>query len=244
MASTYLRRGLAAGLLAGLLAGLFAYFVGEPLLDRAIAFEEVSAGAHGHHGDGHHAEEEGVFSRGTQKVGLFFATGLFGTTVGGIFGLVFAFFRGRLTAEGDLRRSLYLTAALFAGTFAIPFLKYPANPPSVGDPSTIGARTAAYFTLVALSLLAVLAAWLAARLMRERGVEERKRRAVVGAGLLAVVAVLFLALPPGASAEGFPAGLLWGFRLSSFGTQLVFWAGLGALFGLLCERARRRGETA
>jgi hypothetical protein len=85
---------MAAGLLAGLLAGLFAFFVGEPLLDRAIAFEEASAG-HGH-------GEEEVFSRTTQKVGLFFATGLFGTTVGGIFGLVFAFFRGRLAAVGDL----------------------------------------------------------------------------------------------------------------------------------------------
>ena len=236
MVSTYLRRGLAAGLLAGLLAGLFAFFVGEPLLDRAIAFEEASAGAH-------HAEEE-VFSRTTQKVGLFFATGLFGTTVGGVFGLVFAFFRGRLAAEGDLKRSLYLTAALFAGAFAIPFLKYPANPPSVGDPSTIGARTAAYFTLVALSLLAVLAAWLAARGLRDRGVETSQRRAIVGAGLLGVVAILFLALPPAASAEGYPSGLLLGFRLSSFGTQLVFWAGLGALFGLLCERANRRGGIA
>ena len=236
MVSTYLRRGMAAGLLAGLLAGLFAFFVGEPLLDRAIAFEEASAG-HGH-------GEEEVFSRTTQKVGLFFATGLFGTTVGGIFGLVFAFFRGRLAAEGDLRRSLYLTAALFAGAFAIPFLKYPANPPSVGDPSTIGARTAAYFTLVALSLLAVLAAWLAARWMRERGTEAPKRRAMVGAGLLVVMVILFVVLPPAASAEGFPAGLLWGFRLSSFGTQLVFWAGLGALFGLLCERANRGGGAA
>jgi len=234
--STYLRRGMAAGLLAGLLAGLFAYLVGEPVLDRAIAFEEASAG-HGH-------GEEEVFSRTTQKVGLFFATGLFGTTVGGIFGLVFAFFRGRLAAEGDLRRSLYLTAALFAGAFAIPFLKYPANPPSVGDPSTIGARTAAYFTLVALSLLAVLAAWLAARWMRERGTEAPKRRAMVGAGLLVVMVILFVVLPPAASAEGFPAGLLWGFRLSSFGTQLVFWAGLGALFGLLCERANRGGGAA
>ncbi len=235
MVSTYLGRGLVAGLLAGLLAGLFALFVGEPLLDRAIAFEEASAG-HGH--------GEEVFSRPTQKVGLFFATGLFGTTVGGIFGLVFAFFRGRLAVEGDLRRSLYLTAALFAGAFAIPFLKYPANPPSVGDPSTIGARTAAYFTLVALSLLAVLAAWLAARGLRERGVEAPSRRAMVGAGLLAVVAILFLILPPASSAGDFPTGLLWGFRLSSFGTQLVFWAGLGALFGLLCERANRRGGAA
>ncbi|CAA9562687.1 MAG: hypothetical protein AVDCRST_MAG49-2636 [uncultured Thermomicrobiales bacterium] len=67
---------------------------------------------------------------------------------------------------------------------------------------------------------------------------------IVAAGLLLVVSVLFSTLPPAAPTEGFPSGLLWGFRLSSFGTQLVFWAGLGALFGLLCERANRRGGTA
>jgi len=234
--SAYLRRGMAAGLLAGLLAGLFAFFTGEPLLDRAVAIEEASAG-------GTHHEEE-VFSRTTQKAGLFFATGLFGVTVGGIFGLVFAFFRGRLAAESDLKRSVYLTAAVFAGAFLIPFLKYPANPPSVGDPDTIGARTAAYFTLVALSLLVVLAAWLAARLLRERGVRTARRRAIVGAGVALAVAALFLALPAAPSAGDFPAGLLWGFRLSSFGTQLVFWAGLGVVFGLLCERANREGTVA
>ncbi len=233
MVSAYLRRGMAAGLLAGLLAGLFAFSVGEPLLDRAIAIEEASAGAH------HHDEEEEVFSRPTQKAGLFFATGLFGVTVGGIFGLAFAFFRGRLAANGDLRRSVSLACALFAGAFLIPFLKYPANPPAVGDPETIGARTVAYFMLAALSLLAVLGAWLLARRLRERGVETSRRRAIVGAAMALVVATLFLALPAGPSAGDFPVGLLWGFRLSSFGTQLVFWAGLGVLFGLLCERANR-----
>ena len=236
MVSAYLRRGLAAGLLAGLLAGLFAFFVGEPLLERAIAIEEASA-----HGD-HHEEE--VFSRPTQKVGLFFATGLFGATVGGVFGLVFALFRERFATRGDLKRSVSLAGAAFAGAFLIPFLKYPANPPSVGDPETIGARTAAYFALVALSLLAVLAAWLAARRLREDGVEARRRRLIVGAGLVVAVAALFVALPAGPSARDFPAGLLWGFRLSSLGTQLVFWAGLGVLFGLLCERARTRGGAA
>ncbi len=227
---------MAAGLLAGLLAGLFAFFVGEPLLDRAIAIEEASAGAHHH--------DEKIFSRSTQKAGLFFATGLFGVTVGGVFGLAFAFFRGRLAADSDFKRSVYLTAALFAGAFLIPFLKYPANPPAVGDPETIGARTAAYFTLVALSLLLVLAAWLAARLLRGRGVATPRRRAIVGAGLVLAVAALFFALPAAPSPGDFPAGLLWGFRLSSFGTQLVFWAGLGVVFGFLCERANRAGVAA
>ena len=246
MVSAYLRRGMAAGLLAGLLAGLFAFFVGEPVLDRAIALEE-SARAHGHEGGGHAhggGGDEETFSRTTQKVGLFFATGLFGVTVGGVFGIGYAFFRERLSAGSDFKRSISLTGAIFVGAFLIPFLKYPANPPSVGDPSTIRERTAAYFTLVALSLLAILLAWLAARTLKARGVEALRRRLMVGASLVVAVGVLFLLLPAAPSDGGFPSGMLWAFRLSSFGTQIAFWACLGLLFGVLCERARRKGVTA
>jgi hypothetical protein len=231
--SAYLRRGMAAGLLAGLLAGLFAFLVGEPILDRAIALE-ASSGAH----------HEEVFSRSTQKIGLFFATGLFGVTVGGVFGIVYAFFRERLSAGSDLMRSISLAGAIFAGAFLIPFLKYPANPPYVGDPSTIRERTAAYFTLVALSLLATLIAWIAARSLEARGVGASRRRLTVGVGVIVVIGVLFFLLPAAPSAGGFPSGTLWAFRLSSLGTQLAFWVGLGLLFGVLCERARRKGVTA
>jgi hypothetical protein len=230
MVSAYLRRGMAAGLLVGLLAGLFAFVVGEPVLDKAIALEEASEGAH----------HEEIFSRSTQKVGLFFATGLFGVTVGGVFGIVYAFFRDRLAAGSDLGRSISLSGAIFVGAFLIPFLKYPANPPSVGDPSTIRERTAAYFALVALSLLTMLVAWLSARALKARGFDAPRRRLMVGVGLVLVVAVLFLSLPAGPSAEGFPSGMLW---FSSLGTQVVFWAGLGLLFGWLCERARRKGAA-
>jgi predicted cobalt transporter CbtA len=224
---------MAAGLLVGLLAGLFAFVVGEPVLDKAIALEEASEGAH----------HEEIFSRSTQKVGLFFATGLFGVTVGGVFGIVYAFFRDRLAAGSDLGRSISLSGAIFVGAFLIPFLKYPANPPSVGDPSTIRERTAAYFALVALSLLTMLVAWLSARALKARGFDAPRRRLMVGVGLVLVVAVLFLSLPAGPSAEGFPSGVLWAFRFSSLGTQVVFWAGLGLLFGWLCERARRKGAA-
>lgn len=231
MVASYLRRGLAAGLLAGVLAGLFAFFIGEPFLEEAIGLEEAAAGD---------AHEEEVFSRSTQKVGLFFVTGLSGSFVGGLFGLAFAYFRGRLASESDWNRSLSLAAAVFAGAVLIPFLKYPANPPTVGDPATIGARTAAYFTMVALSLLAILAAWYAARALREQGVSPPVRQAAVGAGFVVVVAGLFMSLPAAADPEGFPAGLLWNFRLSSLGTQIVLWAGLGVVFGALCERANRK----
>ena len=235
MVSAYLRRGMAAGLLVGLLAGVFAFFVGEPLLDRAVALEEAA-----HHNEGH----EEVFSRSTQKVGLFFATGLFGVTAGGVFGISYAFFRDRLASSSDLKRSFSLAGVVFAGAFLIPFLKYPANPPTVGDPATIRERTAAYFTLVALSLFAMLIAWLAARMLKARGFSVARRRLMVGAGLVVAIGVMFLAFPAAPSADGFPSGLLWAFRLSSFGTQLIFWAGLGVLFGLLCERANRKGTVA
>jgi hypothetical protein len=230
MITLYLRRGMAAGLLAGLLAGLFALFIGEPFVDQAIRLEEAAAGGHG----------EEVFGRSTQKVGLFFATGLFGVTVGGMFGIAYAYFRGRLASGSEWYRSLSLAGAVFAGAFLFPYVKYPANPPTVGDPETIGDRTAAYFTMVALSLLVVLAAWHAARRLRERGISAPVRQLAVGLGVVAAVGTLFFVLPDAPDPGGFPSGLLWNFRLSSFGTQLVYWTGLGAAFGLLCERASRR----
>ncbi len=50
------------------------------------------------------------------------------------------------------------------------------------------------------------------------------------AGLLAGLFAFFLGEPY----------LEWNLRLSSLGSQLVFWTGLGVVFGLLCERANRR----
>jgi Probable cobalt transporter subunit (CbtA) len=217
--ATYLRRGLAAGLLAGLLAGVFAFAFGEPQVDRAIALEEKADAAHAHGAaPRHHGGGMAELSRSTQKVGLFFATGLSGCFLGGMFGIAFAFFRERLSAKSDWSRSLSLAAALFAGSVLLPFLKYPANPPGVGDPSTIASRTSSYFAMVALSLLTVLAAWLAARFLRERGVSLPVRQVVVGVGFAAIVGLLLAVLPPAPDPGSFPAGLLWNYRLSSLGT--------------------------
>ena len=228
--TSYLRRGLVAGLVAGLLAGVFAFFVGEPILDQAINLEEASSSTH----------DEEVFGRGAQKLGLFFIMGLFGVTVGGIFGLVFAYFRDWLAPDTDWMRSVSLSLAVFAGAFLIPFLKYPANPPGVGEAATIGDRTTAYYTMVGLTLLVVLISWIISKALRQRKIPDPARQILVGLGLSAAVTVLFLILPAAPDPGSVPAGLLWDFRISSLGTQLVFWAGLGVLFGLLCERANRR----
>lgn len=231
MIAVHLRRGMAAGLLAGLLCGFFALFFGEPSVDGAIQAEEAHQAASANHG------HEEIFSRSTQKVGLLVATGLFGITGGGIFGMAYAYFRDRLSSSSEWSRSLSLAYAAFFGAFLIPFLKYPANPPGVGGPETIGSRTAEYFSMVALSLLVVLVAWCVARRLRGRGTGTPVRQLTVGLGVAVAVGILFLVLPAAPDPGEFPSGLLWNFRLSSLGTQLVFWTGLGVIFGLLSERA-------
>jgi predicted cobalt transporter CbtA len=227
----YLRRGLAAGLLAGLLAGLFAYLFAEPVLDRAIELESAA----------HEGHAEAVFDRGEQKAGLILATALYGTSVGALFGLLSALFRRRSPGPGEWRRSLALAAAIFLGAVLLPFLKYPPNPPGVGaDPATLTGRTLAYLAMIALGLLAVLAAWRFARGLRDASPPVRDLTG--GVVLVGLWAFLYLAMPDFGGAGGHaPADLVWDFRLSSLGTQAVLWAGIGCTFGLLGERARKRG---
>jgi predicted cobalt transporter CbtA len=230
----YLRRGLAAGLLAGLLAGLFAYLFAEPVLDRAIELESAAhAGEHG----------EAVFDRGEQKAGLILATALYGTSVGALFGLFSAFIRRRSRTRSEWRRSLTLAGVVFLGAVLLPFLKYPPNPPGVGvDPSTLTERTLAYLAMAGLGLLAVPAAWRFARATPLGGASRPARYLASGAVLLALWAFLYLTMPEFVPTHGYaPAGLVRDFRVSSLGTQVVLWAGIGCVFGLLGERASRRG---
>ena len=223
MLRTYLGRGVAAGLLAGLISGLFAYFFGEPHVDRALALEEGGA-------------FNEVVSRPVQRLGLVVAVALYGTAVGAIFGLVFASLRDRMAAHDDWSRSLRLAAALFAGLFFLPFLKYPADPPGTGDPSNIGTRTVIYLVTVAVCVSAVFVAWSVGRTLREQGTGTLARQVIVGAGFVTVLAGFFLAMPPATNPNDFPGDVLWDFRVSTLGTQALLWATLGAVFGVLCER--------
>jgi hypothetical protein len=227
---TYLGRGVAAGLLAGLAAGLFAYFFGEPHVDRALALESGNA-------------FNQVVDRPTQRLGLVVAVALYGASVGAVFGLAFASLRDRMAAPDDWTRSLRLSAALFAGLFFLPFLRYPADPPGTGDPSNIGVRTVVYLVTVAVCVAAVFVAWSVARTLREGGTGKPARQALVGAGMVVVLAAFFATMPPATSPGDFPGDVLWDFRVSAVGTQAVLWAGLGVVFGALCERTDRKGAV-
>ena len=100
-----------------------------------------------------------LVSRGVQSTaGLLTATCVFGLALGGLFALTFAAVQGRVSRLRPSATAGLLALAGYLIVFAVPFLKYPANPPGVGDPDTIGRRTALYLAMIAVSILAAVVA--------------------------------------------------------------------------------------
>src|SRR6185312_7451 len=119
----------------------------------------------------HHAMEEELVSRQVQStIGLFTGVVVVGAALGGLFALVFAFAYGRIGRLGPRVTAALLAAGGFIAFAFVPGLKYPANPPSVGAPETIGYRTELYFLMVLISLAAAVAAiMLGRRLIARHG---------------------------------------------------------------------------
>lgn len=230
--ASLLRRGLVAGLLAGLAAGLFYLIAGEPVVQQALHYESAAGGG---------AVE--VFSRGTQRLGLLAAALLYGTAMGGVFGFLYALLEPYLAPGSAWDRSLRLAAAAFASAWLVPFLKYPSNPPGVGDPSTGAERTRLYLAMVAVSLGAWVGAWLLSRYLAGRGLPRAPRQLVVGAAYLAVVLSAYALLPEVRPDSAVPAALLWDARKASAGGQALLWLSLGASFGWLSLWAETRSRS-
>jgi predicted cobalt transporter CbtA len=132
--------------------------------------------------------------------------------------------------------SVLLAATGFIAIYLIPNLKYPANPPSVGNPETIGIRTALYFIMIALSVTAMVAAIALKRLIVLQ-FGEWNATLLAAASYLILVAVAGFLLPTiNEVPDAFPAVVLWRFRIASIGAQLIMWGTLGVLFGSLTER--------
>lgn len=220
-------RGMIAGLAAGVLALLVAYFLGEPQVDAAIAYEDS------------HSSEHGVelVSRTMQATGGL-ATGvlIYGVALGGIAALAFCVAWGRIGKFSPRAAAALVSVGGLLAVYVVPFLKYPANPPAVSDPDTLGKRTALYFLMILLSvLLAVGAVILGRRLAPRLG----NWYATVGASaaFFVMVGLAYAFLPAVNEAPAdFSATLMWRFRVAALAIQCTLWAGFGLLFGHLTER--------
>jgi predicted cobalt transporter CbtA len=240
-------RGLLAGAVGAVLAFLFARLCAEPVIGRAIAFEDGRTDAETAHGVHEHGAE--LFTRGVQaNVGLGFGVLIFGVAMGALFGVLFCVVSARTKDIGPRALSVILATGAFGAVYLVPFVKYPPNPPAVGQADTIRDRTGWYLAMVLASVVAAIAAvWLARRLDARLGAWNGRLLAT-GAYVVAIAAVMVL-LPsvdetPGPLRDasgaivypGFPADVLYEFRLVSLGTQLVLWAAIGVVFATLAGR--------
>ncbi|MEU2021787.1 CbtA family protein [Streptomyces sp. NPDC016469] len=226
-------RGMLAGVAAGALALLVAYFLGESRVDAAIALEEAAHSAHGHH----HGAGEELVGRGVQSTaGLATGVLVFGVAAGGIAALVFCYALGRVGRFGPRATAALIAGAALVSVYVVPFLKYPANPPAVGNPDTIGRRTALFFLMVALSVLLAVAAVIVGKRLAPR-LGNWNATVAAAAGYVLLIALAYVFLPSfNEVGKDFPATLLWQFRLATLAVQATLWTTFGLLFGHLTER--------
>ncbi len=256
-ARDFLVRGLLAGLIAAFAAFGVAYVVGEPPLRAAIALEG-SAGGHSHGADAGteqhttgdagagHTEAEApaagdvVVPRSLQST-LGLLTGLLvaGVVLGGLVGVISALAMRRFGRVSPRATTLAVAAMAFVAVYAVPFLIYPPNPPAVGSGDTIGLRSALYFIVLAISLIAAVTAVLVGRRLAAR-VGGWHAALLVAAGYLVVMLVVAGLLPHYDEVpDTFPASVLYDFRRASFLTQLTLWAVLGIALAELVGRLLR-----
>jgi predicted cobalt transporter CbtA len=240
---SFLLRGLLAGLIAGLVAFGVAYLVGEPAINAAIALEEAGglANHHAHHltpSEGSPASEVPRVLQST--AGLLTGTVVVGLTLGGLLGVLSALALGRLGRLGVRGVSVCLAAIGFVSVSLMPFVAYPPNPPAIGHPDTLGARTALYFIMLAGSVIAAVTAVLVGRELAERWGSWYATLSAIAGYLLVTLTAMALLPSYSEVPAGYPATLLYEFRAASLLTQLALWAILGVALGELLYRLQPR----
>ena len=228
MEKRIIARGLLAGAIGSVAAFVFARTFVEPVIDKAIGYEEAQAGGHEHGIE--------LFSRGVQaNIGMGFGVLAFGVAMGALFAVAYCVVYGRVNLSPRLL-SVVLAGGMFLSLYVIPFLKYPPDPPAVSLDETIRQRTLLYLLMVVLS-----AALLAGAVVLGRNLVERfdawSATLIAAASYVVAIAIVMLVLPTiDETPDDFPADVLYEFRLYSLGTQFVLWAIIAVVFASMARR--------
>ncbi len=271
-------RGVLAGAIAGLLAFVFARIFAEPQIQAAIDYQSgrdtVQATLDKAAGLPAAPPGPDIFSRTIQaNVGIGVGMILFGVAMGLLFAVVYTVCLGRVGQIRPRTLALLVAGGGFLGIYLVPFMKYPANPPSIGHPDTISVRGSLYLLMVVCSLAFLgFAVWLGRRLTSRFGTWNATLLA--GAAFVVLIGIVMAIVPPlGHLADnvrqygvqptetplplrdaqgaivypGFPADTLFLFRFYSVAAQFVLWTTLALVFGPLAERVlapKRQGVVA
>ena len=168
--------------------------------------------------------------RGWQKGGQLLAGAILGTSMGSLFGIVFAFSKNVLPGNNYVKKSLVLAGIMWTTIFIIPFLKYPANPPTVGDPDTVVLRSILFLSFIAISGFGAVAFYQ----LYKRLESKKKILAFIGYGIF--MSIVFFMIPPNPDEITAPMDLVNGFRAMSFIAVSIFWLIVGITLGALWHK--------
>lgn len=227
---TFIAITLLSGAIAGTILATINIGVVEPYIDQAIDIENQNAIAAGEPID----PLEYNNYRMWQKGGEIAAGTILGTSIAALFGVVFAYSRSSLPGSNNIEKALILAGIMWFVLFLIPALKYPANPPAVGDPDTIYYRQSLYIVYLAISGLSALGL---AFLYRKIG-KVRVKKVIVPAVYVSIMTGAYLAFPPNPDAINAPMDLVTGFRIASGFTMSVFWVLLGIILGAFWDKTK------
>jgi predicted cobalt transporter CbtA len=232
---TFIGITVLAGAIAGAILATVNQGIVEPYIDAAIDIENQNAIADG---ELFNPNEYNAY-RIWQKGGEIAAGIVLGMAIGSLFGIVFAYSRSSIPGSSNKRKALVLAGVMWFVLFLVPALKYPANPPAVGDPETIYYRQSLYLAYLAISGFSALGL---AYLFRKMGPIQAKK-AIVPAIYAAIMIGAYFAMPPNPDAIIVPMDLVTTFRIASAFTMSMFWGLLGVILGAFWDKLKPH-ETA
>ena len=228
---------LVSGAFAGLVHGSANLVLVEPYLDEAINIENQNLFASGEEEDTLEFWVEYEGYREWQKGGQLLAGVILGTSIGALFGIVFALSRNSLPGNNDIKKSLVLAGIMWATIYFIPFLKYPANPPTVGEAETVVLRGVLYLIFIAISGFAGVGFFKLSKRF------EGKKKFIGLIGYAALISAIFVAMPDNPDKVTAPMDLVDGFRVMSVLGVTAFWITIGLVLGLLWKKFNPNKEV-
>jgi predicted cobalt transporter CbtA len=232
---TFIAITLLSGAIAGALLAIVNQGLVEPYIDQAINIENQNTMAQGEVIN----PQEFTAYRIWQKSGEIAAGTILGISLGALFGVVFAFARDSIPGSNNKMKALILAAIMLLVIYIVPALKYPANPPAVGDPETIYYRETLYVAILTISGSSALGL---AFLYTKLG-NNQVKKIVVPIIYVGIIATAFVILPPNPDQTTAPMDLVTGFRIVTGFTTSIFWGLLGLILGALWDKTKPH-ETA
>ena len=218
---------LSSGVIAGIILAFLNLGIVGPTIDKAIALEvqkQVSSG-----------ENVNMFElidyRYWQKAGAFAGGAIYGAGLAALFGVIFVFARNKLPGKNNKQKAIFLAGIMWFVLFLMVALKYPANPPAVGDPETIYYRETLYVGYIMISGLAALGMaviWIKTRI--------NSKKILIPLMYAAIMVTAYAVMPSNPDKIEISMDLIQTFRVLTAITIGVFWGILGIIFGSFWDK--------